>query len=143
MGIEFTGSKNNSIFEYVDISQAYEAIKGVGFLPILDHVRIENSVYGVRSVNSSSQLTMRNSRVRNSRFTGIDIKGRLRDVTLESTMVENTTLGQGMFYRGTVLNAVDFCSFDANNNTASFPLIFQAFGKAYSNVECAKVRKYS
>lgn len=97
MGIEFTGSKNNSIFEYVDISQAYEAIRGVGFLPILDHVRIENSVYGVRSVNSSSQLTMRNSRVRNSRFTGIDIKGRLRDVTLESTMVENTTLGQGMF----------------------------------------------
>ena len=59
------------------------------------------------------------------------------DAKILNTVVENTTNGDGLSYYGTVADPVDFCSVDENN--ISFPIAFQALGKASTRVDCAKV----
>ena len=138
-GIDFSSSKKASSLQYVDVSQAYEALKGVNYLPDLDHVTVKSSLYGVRSNNISSPLTISDSSVRDNRFAGIQIKGRPKAITMENTAVDNTTSGDGFSYSEVVPDPVDFCSEDLNAIT--FPVTFQAFGKARTNVECAKVNR--
>ena len=138
-GIDFSSSKKTSSLQYVDVSQAYEALKGVNYLPDLDYVTVKSSVYGVRSNNISSPLTIRDSSIRDNRFAGIQIKGSSKTIKIENTVVDNTTSGDGFSYSEIVLDPVDFCGVDTNAIT--FPVTFQAFGKARTNVECAKVRR--
>ena len=123
----------------MDLSQAYEAIKGSNYLPDLDHVTVKRSAYGVKSDNISSPLTISDSSVRDNRFAGIQIKGRSKAIKIENTAVDNTTSGDGLSYSEIVPDPVDFCSVDVNGIT--FPITFQAMGKARTNVECAKVRR--
>lgn len=139
-GIDFSSSKKTSSLQYVDVSQAYEAIKGSNYLPDLDYVTVKSSVYGVTSDNVSSPLTIKDSSVRDNRFAGIRIKGKSKAIQIENTAVHNTTSGDGFSYSEMLSDSVDFCSVDVN--AVTFPIIFQAFGKARTNVECAKVRRY-
>ncbi|KAL9960879.1 hypothetical protein ACROYT_G034385 [Oculina patagonica] len=136
-GVDFSGSTKPSSLQYVDVFQAYEAIKGNNYLPVLDHVTVKSSVYGVTSDNISSPLTISDSSVRDNRFAGIRIKGKSKAIKIENTAVYNTTSGDGFSYSEVVPDQVDFCSVDVNAIT--FPIIFQAFGKARTNVECAKI----
>ena len=124
----------------MDVSQAYEAIKGSEYLPNLDHVTVKSSVYGVRSDKISSPLTISDSSIRDNQFAGIQIKGRSKAITIQNTVVDNTTKGDGLSYSEIVPDPVDFCSVDVNAIT--FPISFQALGKARTNVECTKVTRY-
>ena len=117
--------------------QAYEAIKGGEYLPDLDHVTIKSAVYGVRSDNISSSLTISDSSIRDNQFAGIQIKGRSKVLTFQNTVVGNTTSGDGLSYSLIVPDPVDFCSVD--ENAITFPINLQAFGEARTNVECTKV----
>ncbi|PFX21163.1 Macrophage scavenger receptor types I and II, partial [Stylophora pistillata] len=137
-GIEFIGSKKLPVVMYVDISQAYKAISGDGFLPHLDHMTIKRSVCGVMTVNGSYPLTISNSIIKDNLFAAIYMKSQSRNVTIENTIMENTTYG--FQYIGITPNSVDFCSFDdTSSNIALFPINFQALGKAYSTFDCAKI----
>ncbi|KAJ7370759.1 hypothetical protein OS493_030190 [Desmophyllum pertusum] len=131
-------SKKPSSLQYVDVSQAYEAIKGSEYLPDLDHVTVESCVYGVKSDNMSSPLTISDSSIRDNRDAGIQIKGSSKAITIENTVVDNTTDGDGLSYTEIAPDPVDFCSADVNAIT--FPITIQAFGKARTNVDCAKVK---
>ena len=122
------------------MSNAYEAIKAREFLPDLEHVTVKSSVYGVRSDNASSPLTISDSSIRDNIFAGIQIKGRSKDIVIKNTKVDNTTYGHGLNYMGIAPDGVDFCSANMDNIT-SFPISFQAFGKARTTVDCAKVRQ--
>ena len=137
-GVDFSSSKKTSSLQYVDLSQAYEAIKGSNYLPDLDHVTVKSSAYGMKSDNISSPLTISDSSVRDNRFAGIQIKGRSKAIKIENTAVDNTTSGDGLSYSEIVPDPVDFCSADVDAIT--FPITFQAMGKARTNVECEKVR---
>ena len=122
----------------MDVFQAYEAIKGISYLPDLYNVTVKSSVYGVRSNNLSSPLAISDSSVKDNRFAGIQIKSRSKTIKIENTAVDNTTFGGGLSYTQIVPDAVDFCSADVNVTT--FPIIFEALGKARTSVDCAKVR---
>lgn len=124
----------------MDVSQAYEAIKGGEYLPDLDHVTVKSSVYGVKSDKISSPLTISDNSIRDNQFAGIQIKGRSKAITIHSTEVGNTTNGDGLSYSDIVPDPVDFCSLDVNAIT--FPISLQALGKARTNVECTKVTCY-
>ncbi len=137
-GIDFSSSTKPSSLQYVDVSQAYEAIKGSSYLPDLDHVTVKSSVFGVKCENITSSLNISDSIIRDNRFAGIQIKGRSKDVKIKNTSVDNTTNGDGFQYSG-IASPVDFCS--ADNITSSFPIFFQASGnEAETIVDCAKVR---
>ena len=136
-GIDFSSTQKTSSLQYVDISLGYEAIKGGEYLPDLEHVTIKSFVFGVRSDNLSSPLTISDSSIRDSQYAGIQIKGRSKVVTIQNTAVWNITNGDGLSYEQTVPDPVDFCSGDVNAIT--FPINLQALGKARTNVECTKV----
>ena len=137
-GIDFSSAQKTSSLQYVDVSQAYEAITGSEYLPDLDHVTVKISVYGVKSDKISSPLTISDSSIRDNQYAGIQIKGRSKALTIQNTAVDNTTKGDGLSYSQIVPDPVDFCSVDVN--TITFPINLQAFGKARTNVECTKVR---
>lgn len=137
-GVKFFSSKRPSFLQYVDVSQAYDAIKGDEFLPDLDHVTVKNSVYGVKSANLSSPLIIRDSSIRDNVLANIQIKGRSKNITIKNTAVDNSTYGHGLNYSGIAPDPVEFCSANMDNIT-SFPIIFQALGKARTTVGCAKV----
>ncbi|PFX18273.1 Macrophage receptor MARCO [Stylophora pistillata] len=139
-GIEFIGSKKRPVMKYVHISHAHKAISGNGFLPHLDHVTIQRSVFGVMTINGTYPLTISNSSVKNNSFTAIYMENHSGNVTIENTVVEKTMVGHGLQYLGIASDSVDFCSFDDNSSSiASFPINFQALGKAYSTIDCAKM----
>ncbi len=138
-GIEFSSSGKPLSLHYVDVFQAYEAIKGSEFLPDLDNVTVKSSAYGVKSANMSSPLAIRDSSIRDNLFVGIQIKGRSKSITIENTAVDNTTHGHGFKYSGIAPAPVDFCSANMDNIT-SFPLVFQALGTTRTTVDCTKVR---
>ena len=139
-GIDFSSTQKVSSLQYVDMSQAYEAIKGGEYLPDLDHVTIRGTVYGVKSDNISSPLTISDSSIRDNQFAGIQIKGRSKALTIQNTSVGNTTSGHGLSFSQIVPDPVDFCSVDVN--ALAFPINLQAFGKARTNVECTKVTSF-
>ena len=139
-GIDFSSTQKISSLQYVDMSQAYEAIKGGEYLPDLDHVTIKSAVYGVRSEKISSPLTISESSIRDNQFAGIEIKGRSRALTFQNTSVGNTRGGDGLSYSLIVPDPVEFCSVD--ENAITFPINLQAFGKAGTYVECTKVTLY-
>ena len=139
-GIEFATSKNPPSLQYVQISEAFEAIKGSDFLPDLHHVTVKSSLYGVRSDNMNSPLTISDSSISDNKFAGIQIKSRLLQAKILNTAVERTTSGDGLSYSGIVSDSEDFCSADGNNTT--FPISFQALGKSTTPVDCAKVITY-
>ena len=122
------------------MSQAYEAVKGGEYIPDLDQVTIKSAVYGVRSDNISSPLTISDSSIKDNQVAGIQIKGRLKALTIHNTVVGNTTCGDGLSYSQIVLDPVDFCSVD--ENAITFPISLQAFGKARTNVDCTKVKRF-
>ena len=136
-GIQFSTSNKPSSLQHVHISEAYEAIKGGEFLPDLHNVIVKNSLYGVKSDDMKSPLTIRDSSIRDNKLAGIQIRSRSMDAKILNTAVENTTNGDGLSYYGTVADPVDFCSVDENN--ILFPIAFQALGKASTRVDCAKV----
>lgn len=123
----------------MEVSNAYEAIKADEFLPDLEHVTVKSSVYGVRSGNVSSPLTISGSSIRDSLFAGIQLKGRSKDIVIKNTNVDNTTYGHGFNYMGIAPYPADFCSANMDKITR-FPISFQASGKARTTVDCAKVR---
>ena len=137
--MQFSTSTKPPSLQYVSISEAYDAIKGVAFLPNLFHVTIDSSVFGVISDELTSPLTISNSSIRKSLAAGIRIKSGLVPVTIENTQVDYTTSGDGLSYGGIPHREVDFCSADANNIT--FPITFQALGNSNTKVDCGKVRK--
>ncbi|XP_078343106.1 protein bark beetle-like isoform X1 [Oculina patagonica] len=139
-GIEFSSLKKPLSLQYVDVSLAYEAIKGVEFLPDLVHVTVKRSVYGVTSANVSSPLAIRDSSIRDNLFAGIQIKGISKNITIENTAVDNTTHGHGFNYSGIAPAPVDFCSANMDNIN-SLPIILQALGKARTTVDCTKIIK--
>lgn len=138
-GIDFSSAQKTSSLQYVDMSQAYEAIKGGEYLPDLVHVTVKGSVYGAIANKVSSPLTISDSIIRDNQFVGIQIKikGRSKALTIQNSVVGNTTSGDGMSYSEIVPDPVDFCSVDVN--AVTFPINLQAFGKARTNVECTKV----
>ena len=136
-GIQFSTSNKPSSLQHVHISEAYEAIRGGEFPPDLYNVIVKNSLYGVKSDDMKSPLTIRDSSIRDNKLAGIQIRSRLMDAKILNTAVENTTNGDGLNYYGTVTDPVDFCSVDENN--ILFPIAFQALGKASTRVDCAKV----
>ncbi len=138
-GIDFSSSGKPLSLQYVDVSQAYEAIKGSEFLPDLDHVTVKSSVYAVTSFNVSSPLAIRDSSIRDNLFAGIRIRGISKNITIENTRVDITAYGHGLNYSGIAPAPVDFCSANMDNIT-SLPIIFQALGKARTTVDCTKVR---
>ena len=139
-GIDFSSTQKTSSLQYVDITQAYEAIRGGEYIPDLVHVTVKAFVHGVRSDNLSTPLTISDSSIRDNQFAGIQIKGRSKAVTIQNTSVGNTTIGHGLSFSQIVPNPVDFCSVDVNGIT--FPINLQALGKARTNTECAKVIRY-
>ena len=136
-GIQFSISNKPSSLQHVHISEAYEAIKGGEFLPDLHNVIVKNSLYGLKSDDMKSPLTISDSSIRDNKLAGIQIRSRSMDAKILNTAVENTTNGDGLSYYGTVADPVDFCSVDENN--ILFPTAFQALGKASTRVDCAKV----
>lgn len=159
-GIEFSSSQKLSSLHYVDVSLAYEAIKVRERPPELDHVTVMSSIYGVKSVNASSPLTIkdctmsgnvfavmsdntssplaiRDSFVSDNVFVGIQIEDRSKGFTIENTVVSTTINGHGLSYDGDA-DPVDFCS-DGVENMTSFPIYFEALGKAGTTGDCAKV----
>ena len=136
-GVEFSTSSKPTSLDYVEISEAYEAIKGDEFLPDLHHVTIKNSVYAVRSDKMNSPLTISDSSIRGNKFAGIQIKSRVGDAKILNTVVENTTSGDGLSFIRTAPDPKDFCSTDMNNIV--FPISLQALGKSRTRVDCAKV----
>lgn len=139
-GIEFSSSRKPSLLQYVDVFQAYEAITGEMFLPDLDHVTIKTSVYGVKSANLSSPLTVSDSSIRGNLFTGIQINGRSKNITIKNTAVDFAFDGHGLNYSQISPDPVDFCSTSMGNIT-SFPIVFLALGKVGTTVDCAKVSR--
>lgn len=137
-GIEFSSSEKPSSLQYVDVSLAYEAIKGSELLPDLDHVTVKSSVYGVMSANASSPLAIKDSIISDNVLAGILIRDRSKGITIENTVVSNTINGHGLRYNGVAPDPVNFCSDDVDNIT-TFPVIFEALGKARMTVDCAKV----
>ena len=136
-GVEFSTSSKPTSLDYVEISEAYEAIKGDEFLPDLQHVTVKNSVYAVRSDKMNSPLTISDSSIRGNKFAGIQIKSRVGDAKILNTVVENTTSGDGLSFIRTAPDPKDFCSTDMNNIV--FPINLQALGKSRTRVDCAKV----
>ena len=136
-GIQFSTLNKPSSLQHVLISDAYEAIKGGEFLPDLHNVIVKNSLYGVKSDEMKSPLTILDSSIRDNKLGGIQIRSRSMNAKIMNTAVENTTNGDGLSYYGTVADPVDFCSVDENN--VLFPIAFQAVGKASTRVDCAKV----
>lgn len=159
-GIEFSSFEKLSSLQYADVSLAHEAIKVSERASDLDHVTVKSSVYGVRSTNASSSLTIkdstisgnvfavmsdnasfplniRNSIVNNNVFVGIQIKDRSKGLTIENTVVGNTFNGHGLSYNGDA-DTVNFCSEDVENIT-SFPIYLEALGKSLTTGDCAKV----
>lgn len=136
-GLEFSTSTKPPSLQYVQISDAYEAIKGREFIPDLIHVTISSSVYGVVAKEMSYPLNISDSTIRDNLWAGIRIKSGPVTSTIENTVVENTIHGDGLSYSGLVGDPVDFCSVNASNIT--FPVIFQASGKSRTTVDCAKV----
>ena len=140
-GIDFSSAQKASSLQYVDVSQAYEAIKGGEYLPDLDHVIVKSSVYGVKSDKTKSPLTISDSSIRDNQYAGIQIKGTSKALTIQDTSVSNTTNGDGLLYSQIVPDPVDFCSVDVD--AISFPINLQAFGKARTKVECTKVKRFA
>ena len=136
-GVKFSTSSKPTSLDYVEISEAYEAIKGDECLPDLHHVTVKNSVYAVRSDKMSSPLTISESSIRDNKFAGIQIKSRVGDAKILNTVVENTTNGDGLSLIGTAPDPKDFCSTDMNN--IAFPITLQALGKSRTRVDCSKV----
>ncbi|KAL9960883.1 hypothetical protein ACROYT_G034389 [Oculina patagonica] len=136
-GIDFSESKKTSSLQYVEVFQAYEAIKGSEVIPDLGHVTVKSSVYGVKSDNITSPLTISNSSVRDNLVAGIQIKGKSKAINIKNTAVDNTTYGDGFSYSEAVPDPVDFCSSDVN--VTRFPVFFEALGKTRTNVDCAKI----
>ena len=159
-GIEFSSSENPSSLQYVDVSLAYEAIKVSERPPELDHVTVISCIYGVKSANASSQLTIkdssisgnvfavvsdnassplaiRDSFVSDNVFVGIQIRDRAKNLTIENTVVSGTINGHGLSYNRDA-DPVKFCSDDVEKRT-SFPIYFEALGKPGTTVDCAKV----
>ena len=136
-GIQFSTSNKPSSLQHVHISEAYEAMRGGEFLPDLYNCIVKNSLYGLRSDEMNSPLTIRDSSIRDNKLAGIQIRSRSMDAKILNTVVKNTTNGDGLSYYGTVADPVDFCSVDENN--ILFPIAFQALGKASTRVDCAKV----
>jgi len=159
-GIEFSSSEKLSSLQYVDVSLAHEAMKIREVTPDLDHVTVRSSIYGVRSANASSPLTIKDSSISgnvfavisdnasspltirdciisDNVFVGIQIKDRSKGLTIENTVVSNTIKGHGLSYN---LDAdpVNFCSDEVENMT-SFPIFFEALGKPRTTGDCAKV----
>ena len=139
-GIDFSSTQKASSLQYVDVSQAYEAIKGGEYLPDLDHITVKRSVYGVKSDKIKSPLTISDSSIRDNQYAGIQIKGRSKAVSIQNTSVGNTANGDGLSYNQIVPDPEDFCSVDVNAIT--FPINLQAFGKAGTNFECTKVNHF-
>lgn len=139
-GIDFSSTQKASSLQYVDVSQAYEAIKGGEYLPDLDHVTVKSSIYGVTSDKIKSPLTISDSSIRDIQYAGIQIKGRSKAVTIQNTSVGNTTNGDGLSYSQIVPDPEDFCS--VNVNAITFPIYLQAFGKAGTNFECTKANHF-
>lgn len=136
-GLEFSTSRKPPSLQYVLISDAYQAIKGGEFLPDLIHVTIRRSVYGVITQEMNSPLNISDSTFRDNLVAGIRIKSGQVTSTIVNTVVENTICGEGLSYSGLVGDLVDFCTVDVNNVT--FPVTFQATGRSWGNVDCAKV----
>ena len=159
-GIEFSTSEKLSSLQYVDVSLAHEAMKISEVPPDLDHVTVTRSIYGVRSANASSQLTIKDCTISGNRFAvmsdnasspltirdsiisdnvfvGIHIKGRSKGLTIENTVVSNTMNGHGLSYNGDA-DPVNFCSDEVENMT-SFPIYFEALAKRGTTGDCAKV----
>jgi len=144
----------------VDVSLAQEAMKISQVPPDLDHVTVKSSIYGVRSANASSPLTIkdssisgnvfaavmsdnanspltiRDSIISDNVFVGIQIKDRSKGLTIENSVVSNTINGHGFSYTGA--DPVNFCSYEVENMT-SFPIYFEALGKSLTTGDCAKV----
>ena len=139
-GIDFSSTQKASSLQYVDVSQAYEAIKGGEYLPDLDHVTVKSSIYGVTSDKIKSPLTISDSSIRDIQYAGIQIKGISKALTIQNTSVGNTTNGDGLSYSQIVPDPEDFCS--VNVNAITFPINLQAFGKAGTNFECTKVKHF-
>lgn len=137
-GVHFSTSIKPPSLQYVQIEDAYKAIKGDEFLPNLYHVAIKRSVYGVISEKLNTQLTICESSFMDNLIAGIRIKSELVPTTIENTRVVNTTYGDGLSYSGTLRDPVEFCSVDTNNIT--FPITLQASGKSNIKTDCAKVR---
>ena len=136
-GVQFSTSSKPASLQHVEISEAYEGIKGNEFLPDLHHVTVKNSVYAVRSVKMNSPLTISDSSIRGNKFAGIQIKSRVVQAKILNTVVENTTNGDGLSFIGTAPDPKDFCSTDMNN--VVFPITLQALGKSRTRVDCVKV----
>lgn len=138
-GVHFSTSIKPPSLQYVQIEDAYKAIKGDEFLPNLYHVAIKRSVYGIISETLNSPLTINESSVMDNLIAGIRIKSGLVPTTIENTKVVNTTYGDGLSYSGTLRDPVEFCSVDTNNIT--FPITLQASGKSNIRTNCTKVRE--
>ena len=136
-GIEFSTSEKLSSLQYVDVSLAHEAMKIREVPPDLDHVTVISSIYGVRSANASSQLTIKDCIISDNVFAGIQIKDRSKGLTIENTVVSNTMNGHGLSYNGDA-DPVNFCSDEVENMT-SFPIYFEALGKRGTTGDCVKV----
>ena len=137
-GIDFSNTQKASSLKYVDVSQAYEAIKGGEYLPDLEHVTVKSSIYGVKSDKIKTPLTISHSSIRDNKYAGIQIKGISKALMIQNTSVGNTTNGDGLSYSQVVPDPVEFCSLDVN--VITFPINLEAFGKARTNVECTKVK---
>ena len=158
-GIEFSSSEKFSSLRYADVSLAHEALKISERAPDLDHVTVKSSIYGVRSADASSPLTIKDSSVsgnvfavmsNNSNssltitdsiisdnvFVGIQIKDTSKGLNIENTIVSNTINGHGFSYNGA--DPVNFCSHELESMT-SFPIHFEALGKIWTTGDCAKV----
>ncbi|PFX25774.1 Tenascin-X [Stylophora pistillata] len=123
-GINFINSLKASALQYVDVIQAYQAIKGDQYLPDLDHVTIKECVHGVRSDGLRSPLTITESSIRDNQYAGMELWGSTKSITIENTAVDNTTTGVGISYNALVSDPLDFCSADVDNLT--FPITLQA-----------------
>ena len=139
-GVHFTTSNKTPSLQYVQIEDAYEAIKGDEFLPNLHHMTIKRSVFGILSDKLNSPLTINDSSLMDNLIAGIRIKSGLVPATIENMIVANTTYGDGLSFSGTLLDPVEFCSIDTNKIT--FPITLQAAsGKSNVKTDCAKVRQ--
>ena len=98
---------------------------------------VSSNMFAVMSDNASSPLTIRDSFVRDNVFVGIQIKDSSKGLTIENTVVSNTTNGHGLSYSRDAY-PVNFCSDEVENMT-SFPIYFEALGKPGTTGDCAKV----
>lgn len=139
-GVKFSTSSKPAALQYVEISEAYEALKGAEYLPNLHHVTVKNSVYAVRSHNMNSPLIISDCRLTGNMIVGIEIKSRYVETRILNTIVENTTNGEGLNYTGLLPNSKDFCATNVSN--ISFPISLEAEGKLGTIMDCFKVIFY-